>query len=46
MVTSLRHHNDVIVTQETTMLVTMTPNQVKALMEERIRNYRPRPRVR
>lgn len=27
------------------MLVIMTPNQAETLMEERIRNYRPRPRV-
>jgi hypothetical protein len=26
------------------MLVTMTPNEIEALMEERIRRYRPRPR--
>jgi hypothetical protein len=26
------------------MLVTMIPNQIEALMEQRIRNYRPAPR--
>jgi hypothetical protein len=26
------------------MLVTMTPNQVEALMEERLRHYWPQPR--
>jgi hypothetical protein len=42
--TSLRHQIDVKVTQETTMLVTMTHNEIEALMEQRIRRHRPRPR--
>ena len=30
--------------KETPMLITLTPDQVEALMEDRIRHYRPRPR--
>lgn len=43
MMTSLRHHTDVRLTQEQeTMLISTTPYEIEKLMEDRVRHARPK----